>query len=77
MSQEENKTTENQLERGPGKAIWAAVVIAGVATAAFFITKKLIKGEKLMDADSLLKAADKAANQLDAILRSESSKAVS
>lgn len=77
MSQEENKTTENQLERGSGKAIWTAVAIAGVATAAFFITKKLIKGEKLMDADSLLKAADKAANQLDAILRSESSKAVS
>ena len=77
MSNEEHETTEQLQERGPGTAVWAAVAIVGAAAAAFFIARKFVKGEKFMDADSLLDAADRAANRLDAILRSESTQAVS
>jgi len=77
MSHEEHETTEQLDHRGPGTAFWAAVAIVGAAAAAFFIARKFVKGEKFMDVDSLLDAADRAANRLDAILSQESTQAVS
>lgn len=53
-----------------GAIVWTVIAFAGAAALAFVVARKIAKGESL-DADALLDAADRAANNLDAILMAE------
>lgn len=54
-----------------GAIVWTTIVLVGAAALTYVVARRLLKGELPVDADSLLDAADRAANQLDTILLSE------
>ena len=54
-----------------GALVWTAVALIGTAALTYFVTRRLMAGTAVLDTDALLDAADKAANNLDAILRIE------
>ncbi len=57
---------------GSGAFVWTVLAIVGTAALAYVVARKVMKGEDLWDTDELLEAADRAANNLDLILMSES-----
>lgn len=56
-----------------GAIVWTVLALAGAAALAFVVARKIASGESLLDADALLDAADRAANNLDLILSTEGS----
>lgn len=64
---------ESSTERNVGAAvIWTAVALLGTAALTYVVARRIMRGQSPLDADALLEAADRAANNLDAILMSES-----
>ena len=57
--------------RNRGAAVWTVVALLGAAAVAYVIARRIARGEDPLDADALLDAADRAANNLDSILRTE------
>lgn len=59
-----------EKERG-GAFVWTVLALVGTAALAYVIARRVMKGDDPLDADALLEAADRAANNLDAILMTE------
>lgn len=58
-------------ENKGGAAVWTALALVGAAAIAYVMVRRLA-GDRDIDVESLLSAADEAANNLDAILMAES-----
>lgn len=61
----------NQKEGKGGAMVWTIVALLGAAAIAYVVARRVARGEDPLDADALLEAADKAANNLDSILLTE------
>lgn len=59
-------------ERSSGAVVWTVLALVGTAALAYVVARRVIKGEDPWDADALIEAADRAANNLDTILLTES-----
>jgi hypothetical protein len=59
-------------ERSSGAVVWTVLALVGTAALAYVVARRVIKGEDPWDADALIEAADRAANNLDTILLAES-----
>jgi hypothetical protein len=66
----------HRIDRNHGAVVWTVLALLGTAAIAYVVARRVMRGEDLRDADSLLDAADRAANNLDTILLAEG-KAVS
>jgi hypothetical protein len=59
-------------ERSSGAVVWTVLALVGTAALAYVVARRVIKGQDPWDADAILEAADRAANNLDTILLAES-----
>jgi hypothetical protein len=66
------RASDEKDRKDSGAFVWTVLALVGTAAIAFIVARKVINGEEIWDADRLLEAADRAANQLDLILMSES-----
>ncbi len=65
--------SRRESDRGAsGAFVWTVLALVGTAALAYVVARRVINGEDVWDADELLDAADRAANNLDLILMSES-----
>jgi hypothetical protein len=64
------KAIDRGRQKG-GAAVWTALALVGAAALTYVVVRRFAGGGELPDADTLLAAADEAANNLDAILMAE------
>ena len=62
---------KDRNESKHGAIVWTALALVGAAALAFVVVRRVASGKDVFDTDSLLAAADEAANNLDAILMAE------
>lgn len=58
-------------EKNRGAVVWTVLALVGAAAVTYVVARKIMKGEDPFDVDALLDAADRAANNLDTILMTE------